>query len=238
LASLPERQGIVSISTLDNPVWHALTTQHAALAITATGAAKYPQAVAPFAAVDDEPGHAAMQLASLVEDSESVYLVGVAPDPPPGWILEPGKPCLQMICHAPPADIPGPPVTEMSEVQRDDMLALTALVFPGFFRPRTLEMGRYLGIYDGGRLAAMAGERMRLDGFQEISAVCTHPDYTGRGYAQRLVSLICRGAFERGFMPFLHVYHDNVRAIAVYRQLGFADRTSLPLWSLHKTNDH
>jgi ribosomal protein S18 acetylase RimI-like enzyme len=227
----------VAANTLDNPVWYSLTTQHTALAITATGAAKYPPAVAPFAAVGDALGHAAIQLASLVGDSESVYLVGVAPESPPGWILEQGKHCLQMICHAPPAEIPGPPVTEMSAAQRDDMLALTALVFPGFFRPRTLEMGRYLGIYDGGRLAAMAGERMRLDGFQEISAVCTHPDYTGRGYAQRLVSLVSRGAFERGFVPFLHVYHDNTRAIGVYRQLGFVDRRNMPLWSLHKAGN-
>ncbi len=228
----------MTANPLDNPVWHSLTTQHSTLAISATGAAKYPPAVAPFAAVDDAPGRVSMQLASLIADSESVYLVGVAPEPPPGWMLEPKKPCLQMICHAQPAEIPGPPVTEMSEMQRDDMLDLTALVFPGFFRPRTLEMGRYLGIYDGGRLAAMAGERMRLDRFQEISAVCTHPDYTGRGYAQRLVSLVCRGAFERGFVPFLHVYHDNARAIAVYRQQGFADRASLPLWTLHKADEH
>ncbi|MGH8134949.1 MAG: GNAT family N-acetyltransferase [Steroidobacteraceae bacterium] len=224
----------MSANPLDNPVWHSLTTQHAALAITATGAAKYPPAVAPFAAVGDVRDRASEQLASLIVDGESVYLVGVAPESPRDWTLEPQKPCLQMICHDPPAEIPGPPVTEMTGKQRDDMLALTALVFPGFFRPRTLEMGRYLGIYDGARLAAMAGERMRLDGFQEISAVCTHPDYTGRGYAQRLVSLVCHGAFEGGFVPFLHVYHDNARAIGVYRQLGFADRTSLPLWSLQR----
>jgi len=228
----------VTANTLDNPVWHSLATQHAPLAITAPGAAKYPPAVAPFAAVGAEPGRSGMQLASLLEDRESVYLVGVAPESPPGWTLEPQRPCLQMICDLPPADIRGRPVTEMSAMQRDDMLALTALVFPGFFRPRTLEMGRYLGIYDGRRLAAMAGERMRLDGFQEISAVCTHPDYTGRGHAKRLVSLVCRGAFERGFVPFLHVYHDNVRAIAVYRQLGFVDRANLPLWLLHKAKDH
>jgi ribosomal protein S18 acetylase RimI-like enzyme len=222
---------------LDNPVWHSLRTQHAALAITAADAAKYPPTIAPFAAVADAPGRSANQLASLVGDSESVYLVGVAPEPPAGWVLEQGKPCLQMICETPPAEIPGPPVTEMSALQRDDMLALTALVFPGFFRPRTLEMGRYLGIYDGRRLAAMAGERMRLDGFQEISAVCTHPDYTGRRYAQRLVSLVSRGAFERGFVPFLHVYHDNPRAIGVYRQLGFIDRMNMPLWSMHKAGN-
>lgn len=202
------------------------------------GAAKYPPLVAPFAAVDDAEGRSANQLASLVGDSESVYLVGVAPVSPPGWVLEQGKPCLQMICHAPPAEIHGPPVIEMSAAQRDDMLALTAMVFPGFFRPRTLEMGRYLGIYHGTRLAAMAGERMRLDGFQEISAVCTHPDYAGRRYAHRLVSLVSRGAFDRGFVPFLHVYHDNARAIAVYRQVGFADRRSMPLWSLHKADQN
>ena len=228
----------MSVNPLDNPVWHSLTTQHAPLAITATGAAKYPPAVAPFAAVGDAPGGTATQLTSLVGDGESVYLVGVAPEEPPGWILEQGKPCLQMICQVPPAEVPGPPVTEMTASGRDDMLALTALVFPGFFRPRTLEMGRYLGIYDGRRLAAMAGERMRLDGFQEISAVCTHPDYTGRLYAQRLVSLVSRGAFDRGFVPFLHVYHDNTRAIGVYRQLGFTDRRNLPLWSLHKVGEH
>ena len=228
----------MTVNPLDNPVWHSLTSQHAPLAITATGAAKYPPAVAPFAAVGDTPAGTAMQLTSLVGDGEAVYLVGVAPEQPRGWILEQGKPCLQMICEALPAEIPGPPVTEMTAAQRDDMLALTALVFPGFFRPRTLEMGRYLGIYDGGRLAAMAGERMRLDGFQEISAVCTHPDYTGRRYAQRLVSIVCRGAFDRGFVPFLHVYHDNPRAIGVYRQLGFADRRSMPLWSLHKADVH
>ncbi len=224
----------MSANFLDNPVWHALTTQHSALAITAMGAAKYPPAVAPFAAVGDDPRHAAVQLTSLVQDGESVYLVGVAPEPPPGWILERRKPCAQMICHEPPGEVAGPPVTEMSESHRADMLALTALVFPGFFRPRTLEMGRYIGIYEGARLAAMAGERMRIDGFQEISAVCTHPEYAGRGYAQRLVSLACRGAYERGFVPFLHVYEDNTRAIAVYRRLGFADRASIPLWSLHK----
>ena len=224
----------MSAHTLDNPIWHALTTQHAPLAITAEGAAKYQPDIAPFAAVGDASGRNSTQLISLVEDGESVFLVGVAPEPPPGWTLEQKPSVSQMVCWSPPPEIPGPPVTVMSATHRDDMLALTALVFPGFFRPRTLEMGSYLGIRDGDRLAAMAGERMRLDGYQELSAVCTHPDYVGRGYAQRLVSLLCRAAFGRGYTPFLHVYHDNSRAIGVYRRLGFSERASLPLWSLHK----
>jgi ribosomal protein S18 acetylase RimI-like enzyme len=219
---------------LDNPVWQSLTTQHAGLAITADGAARYPAAVVPIAGVAEPGARAADQLTSLVEDAESVFIVGVAPDPPPGWQLEPKKPVLQMVCNARPPAVPGPPVTDMGAEQVADMIALTDLVFPGFFRPRTLDMGAYLGIYDGPRLAAMAGERMRLDGYQELSAVCTHPDYTGRGYAQRLLAILCHSAFDRGFAPFLHVYADNSRAIGVYRLTGFVDRAVLPFWALHQ----
>ena len=219
---------------LDNPVWHSLTTQHAGLALTAHGAARYPAAIVPFAAVGEPTARAANQLTSLVDDAESVFIVGVAPPPPPGWQLEPKKPVLQMTCSQRPPGIRGPPVTSMAAEQAPDMIALTDLVFPGFFRPRTLEMGAYYGIYDGARLAAMAGERMRLDGYQELSAICTHPDYTGRGYAQRLISILCNAAFERGFTPFLHVYADNERAIGVYRKMSFVDRVVLPFWALHQ----
>lgn len=221
---------------LDNPVWHSLTTRHAGLAITADGAAKYPTAVAPFGAVGSATARAADQLTSLIADSDSAYIIGVAPPEPPGWILRPGKPMLQMIRTARVPEVPGPAVTRMTAAHRDDMLALTALVFPGFFRPRTLEMGDYLGIYDGSRLVAMAGERMRMDGYQEMSAVCTHPENTGRGYAQRLLALLCNAALDRGFTPFLHVYADNTRAIEVYRKLGFVERTAPLLWSLHKAD--
>ena len=223
---------------LDNPVWQSLATQHARLAINADGAAKYPPAVAPFAAVEAPSDHAATQLTSLVADDEAVFVVGVAPPVPPRWSLKPQKPVLQMICNDRVADVDGPPVMQLGPSQRQDMLALTALVFPGFFRQRTLEMGDYIGIYDGRELVAMAGERMRLDGYQELSAVCTHPRYTGRGYAQRLLARLCNAAFDRGFTPFLHVYHDNTRAIGVYRKLGFTDRATLPFWSLQKADTH
>ena len=139
-----------------------------------------------------------------------------------------------MVCSSRAVVADGPPVTTMTAENVPDMIVLTDLVFPGFFRPRTLEMGSYFGIYHGSRLAAMAGERMRLDGYQELSAVCTHPDYTGRGYAHRLLGVLCNSAFDRGFTPFLHVYADNARAIGVYRRMAFADRTVLPFWALHQ----
>lgn len=217
---------------LDNPVWHALTTQHAGFAVTAGGAARYPASVAPFGAVADVATGAAASLAGLVDDDESVFLVGVAPPAPAGWAMARQKAVTQMVCPVLPPEVAGPdPVPMESESQRADMLALTALVFPGFFRPRTLEMGLYLGIYEGTRLAAMAGERMRLDGFQEISAVCTHPECTGRGLAQRLLWILARRAFARGFTPFLHAFSDNARAIGVYRLLGYAVRREIPLWT-------
>jgi ribosomal protein S18 acetylase RimI-like enzyme len=219
---------------LDNPVWHSLTTQHAGLALTADGAARYPASIVPFAAVGEPTARAANQLTSLIDDAESVFVVGLAPEPPPGWQLEQKKPVLQMICNQRPPEDAGPPVKTMTSAEAPEMIALTDLVFPGFFRPRTLDMGAYYGIYDGARLAAMAGERMRLDGYQELSAVCTHPSYTGRGYAQRLLALLSNSAFDRGFMPFLHVYADNARAIGVYRKMGFVDRTILPFWALHQ----
>ena len=219
---------------LDNPVWHSLTTQHAGLAITADGAARYPASVVPFAAIGELTARAGDQLTSIIDDAESVFIVGVAPPPPRGWQLEPKKPVLQMVCNNRAPEVPGPAVTTMTSEHADDMLELTTLVFPGFFRPRTLDMGSYYGIYDGRRLAAMAGERMRLDGYQELSAVCTHPDYTRRGYAQRLLAILCNSAFDRGFTPFLHVYADNTRAIGVYRKLAFVDRTVLPFWALHQ----
>jgi GNAT superfamily N-acetyltransferase len=224
----------VAAHALDNPVWHSLTTRHAGLAITADGAARYPAAIVPFAGIAEPTERAAHQLTSLVDDGESVYIVGVAPVHPLGWSLEPKKPVLQMICDARAPEVPGPPVMPMGAAQVPDMVALTDLVFPGFFRPRTLEMGSYYGIYHGERLAAMAGERMRLDGYQELSAVCTHPDYTGRGYAQCLLSILCNSAFDRGLVPFLHVYADNERAIGVYRRMSFVDRTVLRFWSLHQ----
>jgi len=224
----------VAAHVLDNPVWHSLTTQHAGLALTAEGAARYPAEIVPFAGVGEPTARAADQLASLIDDAESVFVVGLAPAPPPGWILEPKKPVLQMVCTRRPPEVPGPPVRAMTAADAPDMVALTDLVFPGFFRPRTLDMGAYFGIHDGSRLAAMAGERMRLDGFQELSAVCTHPAYTGRGYAQRLLSILSNSAYDRGFTPFLHVYADNARAIGVYRRTGFTDRATLPFWALHQ----
>jgi len=109
---------------------------------------------------------------------------------------------------------------------------LTALVYPHYFRLRTMELGRYFGIYQGGRLAAIIGERLGMDAYQEISAVCTHPDFSARGYARRLLALLSNDNLERGRTPFLHVSHQNHRAKLLYEQTGYRHRRDIDFWSL------
>jgi predicted GNAT family acetyltransferase len=104
------------------------------------------------------------------------------------------------------------------------MMELTKLTRPGPFTPRTHELGTFLGIRIDGRLVAMAGERMKPANYTEMTAVCVHPDYRGRGYAQMLLGAVSRQISARGEIPFLHVFSDNAGAIALYRRQGMEIR--------------
>jgi ribosomal protein S18 acetylase RimI-like enzyme len=106
----------------------------------------------------------------------------------------------------------------------EEMLVLTELTKPGPFSRRTIEFGQYFGIRHEGRLVAMAGERLRVPGFTEVSAVCTHPEFTGRGYARAVMAKVMQGIVGRGECPFLHAAEENARAIGVYEELGFRVR--------------
>lgn len=221
---------------LNNPIWSALTSAQSHFAIGGRLAKRYPAEVAPFMAVAEPGASAAKALAEFVPPGEVINIVGVTPELRDGWELLGTGNIVQMIWRA---DAPLPVVdsSEIVELGADDaaeMLALTALVFPGYFRRRTPEMGAYFGIRQNGRFAAMAGERMKVDGLEEISAVCTHPDFTGRGYAARLVSYVARNMLDRGITPFLHVNETNRRARDVYERVGFENRAVLPLWLLKR----
>jgi len=215
---------------LDNPVWESLCSRHSGLARRNGDAARYPPDVAPFAAVSAREADSA-QLAALVDAGESILFVGPSPVLPEAtWEADAAVMIAQMVCDAHFPIHVGPAIVPLSSAaQVADMLALTALVYPHYFRPRTIGMGRYFGIYDGGRLAAMAGERMGFDGHQEISAICTHPDHTGRGYAQRLTATLTNDILDSGRVPFLHVSHQNARAKALYERLGFRYRADIAL---------
>lgn len=220
---------------LDNPFWTALTSRHRAIARRVGDVARYPPEFAPFLGVASADADVAQAIETLVAPDESVYLIGVAPALPDGWRLEAFRPLAQMICTEPLEVIDGPEIIELTQAHRADALALTALVYPHYFRPRTMDMGRYFGIYQDGRLAAMIGERLGMDDFQEMSAICTHPDFNGRGYARRLTAMLTNDTFERGRTPFLHVSHENPRAVRLYEQLGYRHRRDIGFWSLSRT---
>jgi len=218
---------------LDNPFWSALHSRHRELALGVGDAVRYPPQFAPFlgvarAEVDAEA------LSALVRPGESVYLIGVAPVAPRGWALQAFRPLAQMTCARQLAVVDGPEIIELSQIHRADVLALTALVYPHFFRERTVELGRYFGIYENARLAAMIGERLGMDGYQEMSAICTHPDFNGRGYARRLTAWLTNDNLARGRLPFLHVSRENVRAERLYEQLGYEHRREIGFWSLQR----
>lgn len=222
---------------LDNPIWQSLISRHRSLALRQGEVARYPAEVAPFLGVVAEGIDAAAALESLVPADDTVLLLGPVPSAPRGWELKELALLAQMVCPSRMQEMDGPAIVELSEPHHDDVLALTALVYPHYFRPRTTDLGRYFGIYQDGRLAAMIGERMGVEGYTEISAVCTHPDYNGRGYARRLLGELSNDNLERGRTPFLHVSQQNQRAMRLYQRNGYRLRREIAFWSLHRVGD-
>jgi len=156
-----------------------------------------------------------------------------------GWEFIAGAPLLQMICGngSAPSNSrvdSGPEIVELGDADSPEMIELTALTKPGPFGKRTHELGTYLGIRREGKLVAMAGERMKVPGWTEVSAVCTHPEHTGHGYARILMMEVMQRIRSRGETPFLHVREDNVRAIELYQRLGFHQRVRLHFAVLRK----
>jgi predicted GNAT family acetyltransferase len=223
---------------LDNPVWSALQSRQSAFALGDHQARRFPQDISPLAGIAEQSPEAYHSLATLAEPPDTVVLFLQTPSIlPAGWLQTMSWPTRQMVLET-SGSTPGPKVSEM-DIQTlgvadvPDMLALTQLTQPGPFRPQTLTLGTYLGIRESGRLAAMAGERLRLDGYTEISAVCTHPDFRGKGYAPALVRTLIERMTARNETPFLHVRDDNAPAIAIYEALGFRKRRLFHGASLH-----
>jgi ribosomal protein S18 acetylase RimI-like enzyme len=224
---------------LDNPVWHALTSRDARLAESRSGAWRYRPDVSVFYGVDRLDGDAWGGLAELAGSNRGVVLVGHEIDrPPPGWIrqetlLAHQMVLTQMVLTGLPAESSRPPEQRLAPIRpldADDvprMLELVDATRPGPFRARTHELGPYVGVFQDGRLVAMAGERMHLPGFTEISAVCTHPDVRRRGLGAALTRQVATAIVERGETPFLHVAGSNDSARRLYQQLGFATRRSV-----------
>jgi ribosomal protein S18 acetylase RimI-like enzyme len=215
-------------SLLDNPVWNALSTTHASFAEGDDLAKRYPVDVAPFAATRDQSAESYHSLSLLLGHEGTAALpLATMPTLPEGWTVVRKLDSTQMVWNAYTLKPVERSYEELNISNVDEMLALVEMTKPGPFLKRTPELGSYLGIRVAGRLVAMAGERLKPYGYTEISAVCTHPDHRGRGYASSLVSILIQRITKRREIPFLHVRMENVDAIRVYEKLGFKTRRTM-----------
>jgi len=217
---------------LDNVIWQALTTRQAHFAQIFNTARRFEREVTSLCAFDEPSAEGYASLAGLVgERGTSAILLDKPYAPRDGWEHVGGAPLLEMVCENGSANAsPSAHVPEMIELGAQDspeMVELTALTKPGPFGTRTHELGYYVGIRDGGKLVAMAGERLKVPGYTEVSAVCTHPDHGGKGYARALMLDVMKRIRARGEKPFLHVRQDNTRAVGLYEKLGFETRVVL-----------
>ena len=222
---------------LDHPIWNALTSTQSALALGGALARRYPPEIAPFADLAEMSPEGFSALGALMSPSDFVVLF--TPEPvtaPAAFKTLLAKTGEQMIGTPADAAPNAAEIVTLGAADVSDMIDLTKLTNPGPFAVRTHELGTFLGIRVDGRLAAMAGERMKPGRHTEITAVCVHPDHRGRGYAQVLLGAVARGIVARGDIPFLHVFSDNESAIALYRRQGMEIRRRLCVTVLAKTD--
>lgn len=213
------------MKVLDNPVWHGLTTRQSHLAQGDGLARRFDPAVSVFAAPCDMGDAAIEALGKLVPEGGAIAMLQRDKVPTPqgcqgedlGW-------GYQLVLEDAAKLLPAIDVVTLGESDHPAMLKLATLTRPGPFLLGTPRMGGFIGVKFDGRLIAMAGERFKPEGATEISAVCTHPDFRGRGLAGALSSMAARRIIARDEMPFLHSWSTNVAAITLYEKLGFSKR--------------
>jgi predicted GNAT family acetyltransferase len=213
---------------LDRPIWSALATRHQALAEGGRLARRYRPSIVPFAATAADDADSLAALAGLLPPRDTAVLVQADEIVLPAEISAISTASLvQMIAGRPMRAASDTRIRQLTRDDAAEMLALASLTKPGPFTLEALSLGDFWGINIGGRLAAMAGERMKQPGHSEVSGVCTHPDFRGGGLA-RLLSLFVAGRIEaRGEVPYLHAYDSNTAAIGLYESIGFRVRSKM-----------
>jgi len=222
---------------LANPVWIALTEASPAFVERTEGGARYRPEFAPFGAAQNYTAQSISQVAAMLQPGQRLsFFTMDKPNSPSGFDVVRKAVAHQMIAANSFAVSFDERIVRLSAVDTTDMLQLAELTEPGPFNARTAELGHFFGIREGGRLVAMAGERMTAGKYVEISAVCTHPEWRGRGLGRLLVEYLSATIQERDKVPFLHVFATNVSAVHLYRELGFRIARTLQLTAIVRSS--
>jgi GNAT superfamily N-acetyltransferase len=211
---------------LDNPIWNAITTKQSHFNCGDVQLKYFDPEVSPFVAMQRWDSNDLQYLDQHVPAGRNFFHIIAQPiELPASCSIRFSIPLYQMVCHAlQPYHTVANGLRDLHEQDIPAMVELTALTKPGPFMSKTHTFGNYTGIFESDLLVAMAGERLKVPGYTEVSAICTHPGHSGKGYAALLLSLASEKIIQTGALPFLHVRHDNVRALRMYEKAGFIIR--------------
>ncbi|QOG02061.1 GNAT family N-acetyltransferase [Flavobacterium sp. MDT1-60] len=218
---------------LDNPVWYSLTENHREFAIDYGNTKFYNPDYCPFGSFThlENTAIATKEYSALIDN---FFIVGEKPEIASTLKIAKELVCLQMIINE---KIQLPIESEIVKltVEHNEILCdLVNLVQPGYFKNKTMMLGDYYGIFKDNQLIAITGERMKMNCFTELSAIITHPDHTGKGYAKQLITHVVNAIFDQNKIPFLHVAEHNIGAVSLYEKLGFSTRRKMSFWNITK----
>jgi GNAT superfamily N-acetyltransferase len=209
---------------LDNIMWNCLAGPQARFATGSGAVRRYAPGFSPIIGCQDPENPDFAELANHAAPGDSFYVDVWSGPAPPGWRIDREAHMFKMVWEAPIPDAdPAPDAVALRPEHAAQAVALATLTNPGPFGIRTPELGEYFGYFDGTRLIAMAGERMEVANLREVSGICTHPDFQGRGFARKLTLKLVRREMQRGLTPYLHVMSHNTGARALYEKMGFRD---------------
>lgn len=221
------------LEKLDNPVWFSLLEKHQQFAINFNGVKFYDPAYCPFGGFIDSKNLCGA-VEAYADLCNNFFVVGPRPEFGKGIQLKRELVCCQMMIADSVEIAINEQVIKLGSPHRQELFNLVNLVQPGYFREKTADLGNYFGIFKNKQLVAVTGERMKMDSFTEVSAVVTHPDHTGKGYAKQLVAYTVNKILKEDITPFLHVAETNINAIKLYEKIGFHHRRKISFWNLIK----